>query len=231
MGFTFWPLGKVLQYRAENQHIPARTAIVTFDDGFAATWIYAYPVVRELGVPIVLFLTTGYLDHSEPFPFDSWGNAFMDRAPVEVYRPRTMDQCRRLTEGGLVELGAHTHTHEDFRGRPEAFQRDLEACVEVLRDCFGKLNPGFAFPYGSSIRGFSEEKLTAAARRTGVQCGLTTEPTLVKLTSDPFTWGRFNVFNWDTKATLAAKLEGWYSWAYNMKCQLIFRKDRILQKL
>jgi len=43
--------------------------------------------------------------------------------------------------------------------------------------------------------------------------GLTMEPTLVEPSTDLFQLGRFNVFPWDTSATIAAKLAGWYSWA------------------
>ena len=51
------------------------------------------------------------------------------------------------------------------------------------------------------------------ARAAGVKCGLTTMAELVELSVSPFKWGRFNVFAWDTSATLSAKLAGWYSWA------------------
>jgi hypothetical protein len=59
--------------------------------------------------------------------------------------------------------------------------------------------------------------LVAAARQTGVLCALTTESVLVDPDSDPFQWGRFNAFPWDTSATLAAKVEGWYSWAPKLR--------------
>ena len=40
--------------------------------------------------------------------------------------------------------------------------------------------------------------LAAVAREVGAACGLTTESVLVDIRSDPFHWGRFNVFPWDT---------------------------------
>jgi peptidoglycan/xylan/chitin deacetylase (PgdA/CDA1 family) len=118
-----------------------------------------------------------------------------------------------MTREGLVELGAHTHTHQDFRRQPEEFRRDLGQSVEVLRDRFGLEGVTFAFPFGRRHAGFSGDDLMSAARQTGVRCGLTTEARLVDPRSDPFGWGRFNAYEWDTAATLAAKLEGWYGWA------------------
>jgi len=78
----------------------------------------------------------------------------------------------------------------------------------------------FAFPFGSPALGFAGGALMQAARETCVVCGLTTESVLIDLRSDPLQWGRFNVFAWDTSATLAAKLAGWYSWATKLRQRL-----------
>jgi peptidoglycan/xylan/chitin deacetylase (PgdA/CDA1 family) len=129
----------------------------------------------------------------------------------------TTAQCLEMLNSGLVELGAHTHSHEDFRGRPEEFRRDLEVCVQILRSRFGIETVPFAFPYGSPRNGFTSPELRAAAREVGVTCGFSTRAMLVDPRTDPFTWGRFTAFSWDTSATLAAKLSGWYRWAIDLR--------------
>ncbi len=118
-----------------------------------------------------------------------------------------------MLASGMVEIGAHTHTHGDHRGDPEAFRKDVQLSVDIVRSRFGLEQVMFAFPFGGRHTGFVSDELAEAAKRTGVICGLTTEPVLVDPASDPFCWGRFNAFPWDTSATLAAKLSGWYSWA------------------
>jgi peptidoglycan/xylan/chitin deacetylase (PgdA/CDA1 family) len=125
-----------------------------------------------------------------------------------------------MAQTGLIEIGAHTHTHADFRGRPQAFERDLQISVDRVRELFRVNDVTFAFPYGSRHAGFAAQDLVEAARRTGVICGLTTQCAAVDLPSDPFTWGRFNVFPWDTAATLGAKCNGWYGWAPQLKQRL-----------
>src|SRR5262249_55883704 len=103
---------------------------------------------------------------------------------------------------------SHTHTHAVFRGRPRAFSEDLAASVALLRDRFGVAEPTFAFPYG-----ITDPALAGAARRAGVRCALTTQEQLAGPQEGPFTWGRFDVEEADSPATLAAKLDGWYSLA------------------
>jgi hypothetical protein len=53
----------------------------------------------------------------------------------------------------------------------------------------------------------------AVARDVGVRCALTTEAETVRGGQSPFGWGRFNVYDWDSAQSLAAKLQGWYGWA------------------
>ena len=216
-GFTFWPLQKLLRHRQAKAPLPPRTIALTFDDGFQSVYTEAFPILRELRVPATLFLATGYLDRAAPFPFDLWGTEFSSQLPPEACRPVTLDQCREMADSGIIDFGAHTHTHRDLRGRPEEFQADVQTSVDFVRRAFSLDDVMFAFPYGSKHRGFAAADLVAAAKQTGVNCGLTTECSLVDLSSDPFGWGRFNVFAWDTAATLAGKLDGWFTWASQLK--------------
>ncbi len=219
-GFHFWPLSRLIDHHRTHTPVPPRTVIITFDDGFASVYCEAYAVLRELRVPATVFLVTGHLGGNLPFPFDKWGFAHQDCVPHETYRPLTIEQCREMCASGLVEMGAHTHRHADHRDNPEAFCTDVQRSADIIRKEFGKTPVLFAFPWGSPHMGFVSEPLLEAARQTGVICGLTTEPVLVDPASDPFCWGRFNVFPWDTSATLSAKLSGWYSWAPKLNKRL-----------
>jgi len=212
-GFTVWPLSRVLQYHARGHAVPAQTIVLTFDDAFESVYLNAWPVLRELQAPATVFLSTAYLDSRAPFPFDPWGIAHQDRAPAETYRSLTTAQCREMAADGLIELGSHTDTHDDFRGRPDELCRDVQASLEILRTRFGLHDVPFAFPYGRVNDGFAGGPLAVAARTAGVLCALTTECEPVDPQSDPFYWGRINAYDWDTGATLAAKLAGCYGWA------------------
>ena len=209
-GFNVRPLRELLDCNARGESVPPRTIAITFDDGFQSVYHYAWPVLRELRLAATVFLATAHVGAAAPFPFDPWGVANAADAPPVAYCPLTLDQCREMAATGLVDFGAHTHTHRDFRGRAEQFREDLQASVDFVQAAFGYENVMFAFPYGSRRRGFADAGLAAAAKQTGVICGLTTECSLIESASDPFQWGRFNVFPWDSDTTLAAKLNGWY---------------------
>jgi len=216
-GFVPWPLERLLEVRDDPAAVPERVFAVTFDDGFETVYSQAWPVLRELKIPATLFISTAFIGKREPFACDAWGIRFAGKAPAESYRPLNWDQCREMVESGIIALGAHTHTHRDLRGQAVEFAADVQRSVEVLREHFDCRPIPFAFPFGSPRRGHAGPELVAAARTTDVTCGLTTEPITVDLAGDPFTWGRFNAFAWDTATTLAAKLDGWYGWAPKLK--------------
>jgi peptidoglycan/xylan/chitin deacetylase (PgdA/CDA1 family) len=220
-GFRFWSLSRILACNQRQEPVPPRTLAVTFDDGFQTVYTHAWPVLQELRVPATVFLSTAYLDSCDPFPFDDWGLRFQHDLPPETYRPLTTAQCREMTHDGLLELGSHTHSHEDFRGRPAALLRDLQRSLEILQERFAlDGRPMFAFPFGKPHLGFTGEDCVAAVKAAGFRCALNTGSYLVEPQDDPFHWGRFNAFCWDTDATLAGKLSGWYSWAPVLRARI-----------
>jgi len=205
-GFEPWPLRELIKTRRESGTIPANAFAVTFDDGHVNNYSQAWPVLRALRVPATIFLATKYLDADGPFPFDDWSAAGSSRVPADCWKPLTTAQCHELLAGGLIELGAHTHSHDRFIGRADEFRKDMLACLGLLRDRFGIDRPTFAFPFGAK-----DAEMIEIAKRVGVSCCLSTEYRRVGPGDDEFHWGRFNVEASDTAATLAAKLSGWYT--------------------
>jgi peptidoglycan/xylan/chitin deacetylase (PgdA/CDA1 family) len=212
LGFTFLSLQDALASHARGDDWPHKSLVVTFDDGFANVHQYALPVLRRHGIPATVFLNTAFLNSDAPFPFDDWALARQGQIPREAYRPLRVAECREMLDSRWIELGAHTHTHRNFRGQPRALRDDLAVCVRELDRLFAIGRPTFAFPFGRVALGFAGGELTESARATGVACALTTECVVNEKGSDPFHWGRFNVYDWDTARTLEAKLCGTYGW-------------------
>lgn len=190
-----------------------RSFVVTFDDGYANFFTQAVPVLRRLGIPATLFPATAYLDSKEPFPFDADFAGRTDSGEPEAWLPLGSEQLREIASDPLIELGSHTHSHQDFRRRPEDFERDVRQSLEILDRRFGVRTPlPFSFPYGVASLGFTSGELTRRLRKLPLTCALSTEPRLAVPGEDPFAWGRFDVKQSDTPATLAGKIDGWFTW-------------------
>jgi peptidoglycan/xylan/chitin deacetylase (PgdA/CDA1 family) len=206
-GFVPCSLRQLLDNRDQPEAFTQKSFVVTFDDGHESVYQNAWPILKKLNIPATVFLPTAYMDDQRPFPFDDWSVAGSPRIPAETWRPMTTAQCLEISEDGLVELGAHTHTHQDFTYRPRGFERDLALNVDFLQSKLNVHHASFAFPFGR----FTTEML-AAVRRAGLTCALTTIDANVDPSQSPFGWGRFHVEAWDTASTLASKLNGWYGW-------------------
>ncbi|MBC8355952.1 MAG: polysaccharide deacetylase family protein [Planctomycetes bacterium] len=211
LGYRPLPLRTLIEQRENQQRLSSHTFAIVFDDGFYDVYRKAWPILREFAVPATVFLATRYLDSHDRFPFDDWS-----QDDVETARPLSTLECREMLDSGLIELGSHTHSHEDFRDRPVAFRADLKESVDTLKANFQIASPTFSFPYG-----FTSPELTDIVRDLGLLCALTADCQLVTANDDPFQWGRFGATNLDTASSLAAKLGGWYS-----TCQNQWRRAR-----
>ena len=182
---------------------------VTFDDIFGSVVTRAMPVLRRHQVPSTVFVATAHVG-AERLPFDDWDAR--DLAPIEATRAATLAELEALADDPLVSIGAHTHTHDDFRGRPDAFEADLRHNLHWLATRLDVEEPALAFPYGRTAYGYAGGELSRRAAAAGVAGALTTDAEAAD-GADPFAWPRSNVYSWDTARTIAAKLTGHYAWA------------------
>lgn len=53
--------------RDEGRALPVKTAVITFDDGWEDNYQYAFPVLKEFGLPATIFLTSEYIGTQELF--------------------------------------------------------------------------------------------------------------------------------------------------------------------
>ncbi|HEX6222336.1 MAG TPA: polysaccharide deacetylase family protein [Acidimicrobiia bacterium] len=114
-----------------------RMYVLTFDDGHISLFRHAFPLMRELGIPFTLYVTTAPLEsdrllHGDPrMRLSSW------------------DHLGEMRASGLMTVGAHGHGHLDARSNPRAvLEEDLARCNELLYLRLGVSPRHFAYPWG-----------------------------------------------------------------------------------
>jgi peptidoglycan/xylan/chitin deacetylase (PgdA/CDA1 family) len=78
--------------------LPARPVIVTFDDGYDDNYLNAFPVLRSLGMPATIFVSTGYIGSGKPFWFDLVAH-ILHHAPVGTLTVPDLDMSLTLGAG------------------------------------------------------------------------------------------------------------------------------------
>src|SRR5438105_10796879 len=56
LGFTGITVGQLCSAWHHSTPLPAKTIIITFDDGYAGLYEYAWPTLRQLGFPATCYL-------------------------------------------------------------------------------------------------------------------------------------------------------------------------------
>lgn len=116
---------------------PRKSVLITFDDGYLGVGEYAAPILRELGVPSILFVPSRLV-----------GGATEWLTTEERHPLMSAEELRTVRSMGMV-LGAHGLDHRDL-SRMDATElaEQTAGARRELATTFGAQVRTFAYPYG-----------------------------------------------------------------------------------
>jgi peptidoglycan/xylan/chitin deacetylase (PgdA/CDA1 family) len=195
--------------------LPGPAFALTFDDGYRSVLTAALPVLEELQIPAVLFLTTGFLDGKVSPP---WGSADSElcadyRDKVEVFQPLSWDEARTLARHPLIRIGTHTDTHP-LLGllTPEEARHELLHSKAIIRDRLEMDTDLFAYPYGVRRYGAYSDQTEHLLREAGYSCSMTSEIIRARVGHGPWRIPRISLTDEDEGPDAVAKAAGAYDW-------------------
>jgi peptidoglycan/xylan/chitin deacetylase (PgdA/CDA1 family) len=123
--FNAVTFARLIEHIEHGTPLPPRPIIITFDDGFRDNYANAFPVLRRLGIPATIFLSTGYLDNREPFWFE-WIAYLVFRLPASQLA---------LPDGTRLELGANPSSRRRAVGALSTRMKTMDNAerLETLR--------------------------------------------------------------------------------------------------
>jgi len=109
--------------------LPPRAVLITFDDAYTDFAEHAWPLLRQLGLPVTLFVPTAYPDHpARVFWWDRLYAALSDPAREALDTP-----------GGRIALGTPTERRRAFkRLREHVKALDHDAAMAWVEDVCGE---------------------------------------------------------------------------------------------
>lgn len=114
-----------------------RRFVLTFDDGYEDIHRLAWPIMRDMQLPFLLYLTTN--------PTETGESLF----PGGGAEPITWAQVDEMLESGLMTLGAHTHRHLELgRMKVEEIEEEIGLSNELIVKRSGVTPTHFAYPWG-----------------------------------------------------------------------------------
>ena len=137
-GYTVIPLRTLVNYlKGEGPVPPAKSVVITVDDGHKTVYTQMLPLVRRYHIPVTLFIYPSCISNAS--------------------YAMTWDQLRNLQKTGLFDIQSHTYWHPNFKKdrkklKPAAFQKEVDTQLgkskKVLEKKFGTTVDVLAWPFG-----------------------------------------------------------------------------------
>lgn len=125
--------------------------LVSFDDIYDSVYTNAYPILKRLKVPFVLFVTPTLIDTIDPY----------SKHPLIK-----MEHLREMAQDLLCIIAAHEMNHVSSRELSyEQARASMIGSKQWLEEAFGKPVDFFAFPFGRRV------EVSNANIRTLSTCG------------------------------------------------------------
>lgn len=150
-GYTTISAERLAEALLGKAGLPAKSIVVSMDDGYADIYTYAYPIMQKYGIVASLAISTGLLNNPG---YMSW------------------DQLRQMTSSGKVFVYNHTWSHANlYQASKEKAQYEVVTAKGQLAEYLGSNSSVFFHPYG----GASNEAI-GVLRANGYSAAFSTIP-------------------------------------------------------
>ena len=184
-------LAQVYEAFAGGPPLPAQSVLITFDDAYRDFADLAWPVLRRLGLPVTLFVPTGYPDQPErEFWWDRLYRAIRHTHVTCITIGRREHRLRTRQERDAAHRSIVSYLkalpHEELETTIERIGRDLEATRRIASPIAGASEGRENLPRsmdGSDVLGWNALR-QLAAEGVSVCPHTRTHPLLNRVTLD-----------------------------------------------
>jgi peptidoglycan/xylan/chitin deacetylase (PgdA/CDA1 family) len=143
-----------------SEHAGRPAVAITFDDGYADNYEYAFPLLRRYGAPATFFLIAGLMERD---PAVAARIKVLQGASDEDVRPLDWGHVREMRDAGM-EFGAHTYGHPNLARLDRArAASELARSKDIVEQRTGRAVASMAYPFGTPKRSFTAETVRLAA--------------------------------------------------------------------
>jgi peptidoglycan/xylan/chitin deacetylase (PgdA/CDA1 family) len=155
----------------DGNPLPAKSVVVSFDDGYLDNWVHAHPILAEFGLKAALFIITGRIGDgparpcaeeagTPPTPAHNACKEAVQAGRADEVMLR-WSEVERMRATGTFEFHSHTHTHlrwdqleADSAIRHAHLADDLNQSRATLQQRLGQATPHLCWPQGYHDDGY-----------------------------------------------------------------------------
>ena len=189
-GYQTISLRQLHDFVLDGKEVPAKSVVVTFDDGYLSNKVYAMPVLEELDYTAVIFALTGWMEQ-QPQEFNVKGLQYLSWPEIKEMRQTFQfashtDNLHELSWNGK---GALTSVSE------QQLTDDIHRSIQKLQG-----TTYFSYPYGHYT-----DMARTVLQHQGITLAFTVAPGNVKAGDDPLTLGRWDMYQYSIEDVLQQK--------------------------
>ncbi|MBI3617132.1 MAG: polysaccharide deacetylase family protein [Candidatus Omnitrophica bacterium] len=184
--FRVLSLSTLVQIIKQGKPLPRKSVVITFDDGYADNYQYAFPILKKYGFPAAIFVITDVISAGE----------FLTTAQMK----------EMLAQG--IEIGSHTRRHAYLPGiLGKTLLEEIQGSKDRLEQELGVAITNFAYPNG----GFNEDA-KRIVQQAGYESACTTNRGYDRFNRDVYELKRVRFSDQDDRVDyLWMKLSGYYN--------------------
>lgn len=167
LGYTTITISELTDYLNNNNPIPEKSIVITFDDGYTDNYVHAFPILKELNMKATIFMIASQVD----------SGYYMSAS-----------QLKEMSDYG-IDIESHTDNHVYLdKLSYEKQLKELKDSKEKLEKILGKNVTSIAYPYGNY-----NEDTKRAVIDAGYTLAFTTNKGLAKRTNNKVELNRIYV--------------------------------------
>lgn len=181
-GYTVIPMQDFLAWRRGEKSIPAKSCLITIDDGYRSAYDVAWPILKKFEYPFTMFIYTAFVK----------GGALAGGASL------SWAELREMRDAG-VDIQSHTVNHQNLRSKKGKFQsqfatyeewlsNEIAGSKKQLESNLGISVKALAYPYGNH-----NEQIRAAAMEAGYEAAFSVYGQRLTYHSAPDQLGRYAI--------------------------------------
>lgn len=151
-GFSFYTASELIKHYKTRGEFPAKSAAITFDDGWKDNFVNAFPILKKYGAKATVFLVPSCIGQTTA----------KVTADGEGTREHLSEaDILEMSEGG-IEFGSHSFNHKLFHQiSNEEIEFEVTESKKYIENLVQKECPVFAYPAGF-FTGFAQTAIKNA---------------------------------------------------------------------
>lgn len=177
-GYTVIPLDTAMQYlQGKVKNIPAKSVVVTVDDGHKSVYTDMAPIVKKYNIPVTLFIYPSAISNAK--------------------YAMTWEQLKDLETTKLFHVESHTYWHPNFKKEKKMLSAEeyAKSVDKQLNGSKKKLEEktGHEIKYLAWVFGIYDDALLVDAKRAGYTAAFTIDRKHASSSNNSMALGRYMV--------------------------------------